>query len=156
MQPAKTIAAGLFALTLAGCAGDSGPTLGTLTGGIIGTAFRATPGAVVEEAPIGGLIGGPLGSSLDAEDRRRAYLAEMDALENGGPNAPRTWHGNAGYGTIVPGPTYVYGAHPRCRQYNHTIYLEGRPTTARGEACRNSNGIWAPLAVTDPFGWAPR
>lgn len=159
MQPAKTIAAGLLALTLAGCAGDlgqyigTGTTLSALTGGIFGAAVRPVPGAVVEGAVIGGLIGGALGSSLDTEDRRRAYLAEVDALENGGPGAPRTWHGTTSHGTVVPGPTYVTGAYPRCREYNHTIYIDGRPSTARGVACRSPDGNWAPLAVTDPFGW---
>ena len=156
MQPANAIVAGLFALTLAGCAGDSGPILGTRTGGIFDTAFRPAPGAVVEGAVIGGLVGSAFGSPLNEDDRRRAYLAEMDALENGGPSAPRTWHGTAAYGTIVPGPTFVSGAHPRCRNYTHTIYIDGRPTSASGEACRSRNGIWGPLAVTDPFGWAPR
>ena len=156
MPPAKTIVAGLLAFTLAGCGGDAGPTLGTLTGGIFSGGFRPAPGAVVESAPIGGLVGSAFGSPLGEEDRRRAYLAEMDALENGGPDAPRTWHGNAAYGTIVPGPTYISGAHPRCRNYKHTIYIDGRPTSASGEACRSRDGIWGPLAVSDPFGWAPR
>lgn len=161
MQPAKTIAAGLLALTLAGCAGDSGPntgagiTLGALTGGIFGAAIGRGPGAILAGAVIGGLVGGAIGSSLDEEDRRRAYLAEMDALENGGPGAPIAWRGTTGYGTVVPGPTYVYGAYPRCREYTHTIYIDGRPTTARGVACRNPDGTWAPLPDAEPRSWAP-
>jgi surface antigen len=161
MQPAKTIAAGLLALTLAGCAGDSpntgaGVTLGALTGGLFGAAVGRGPGAVVAGAVIGGLVGGAIGSSLDEADRRRAYEAEeTDALGNGGPGAPMSWRGTTGYGTVVPGPTYVYGAYPRCREYTHTIYIDGRPVSERGVACRNPDGTWAPLPGFKPYAWGP-
>jgi surface antigen len=72
-----------------------------------------------------------------------AYAAEMQALEAGAPGvavgwrSPRTRH----YGTVVPGPYYVYEGR-RCRQYTHTVYVNGRPETARGTACRSPDGRW--------------
>ena len=39
--------------------------------------------AGVAGAAIGGLIGNRIGASMDEEDKRRAYAAQMQALESG-------------------------------------------------------------------------
>ena len=45
------------------------------------------------------------------------------------------------YGSVVPGPAYqANGA--ACRQYTHTIYIDGTPQTERGTARRNPDGTW--------------
>ena len=148
----KVLAAAFAALILAGCAGDPGPKTGTgvglgaLTGGLIGAAAGRGVGGVVAGAVIGGLVGGAIGNALDEEDRRRAYAAEMDALEGGGPGAPVAWRGRNAYGTVVAGPPYPYQSYERCREYTHTIYIQGRPQTARGVACRQPDGTWAPVS----------
>ena len=49
------------------------------------------------------------------------------------------------YGTIVPGPAYQQASNT-CRQYTHTIYIDGKPQTARGAACRNPDGTWTPIS----------
>ena len=140
-------------LTLAGCAGEAGPktgagiATGALAGGLIGAATGRNPGAVVAGALIGGVVGGTIGNALDEQDRRRAYMAEMEALEYGGPGAPVSWRGERGaYGTIVAGPPYAQGNFERCREYTHTIYIQGRPQSARGVACRNPDGTWSPIS----------
>jgi len=147
-------------LPLAGCAGDpvtgtgprenTGTLLGAVTGAAVGSQFGGTPGshiaAGVAGAAIGGLIGNRIGAALDDEDRRLAYEAQMAALESGPSNAPRTWRNpdSGRYGTIVPGPAYDRGdAH--CRHFTHTIYIDGRPQSARGTACRNPDGTWTPV-----------
>ncbi len=139
-----------LSLTLAACSGDTGPRtqdgvfLGALTGALIGVGANRGPGAVVAGALIGGLVGGAIGNALDEEDRRRAYEAELRALEAEGPGAPVSWRGDRGaYGTIVAGPSYAYQSYQRCREYTHTIYINGRPQTARGIACRNPDGTWS-------------
>jgi surface antigen len=149
----KVFAAALAVLILAGCSGDPGPRtgagvgLGALTGGLIGAAAGRGVGGVVAGAVIGGLVGGAIGNALDEEDRRRAYAAEMDALESGGPGAPVAWRGPHGaYGTVIAGPAYPYQSYERCREYTHTIYIQGRPQTARGVACRQPDGTWAPVS----------
>ena len=149
----KTIAIGFIALTVAGCAGEYGPktevgaATGALAGGLIGYGAGRGPGAVLAGALIGGLVGGAIGNALDEEDRRRAYGAEIQALEYGGPGAPVSWRGERGaYGTIVAGPPYARGQYARCREYTHTIYIQGRPQTARGVACRNPDGSWNPIS----------
>jgi surface antigen len=139
----------VLALTLAACSGDAGPrtadgvVAGALTGGVIGALTNRGPGGVIAGAVIGGLVGGAIGNALDEEDRRRAYEAEMRALEAEGPGAPTSWRGDRGaYGTIVAGPPYAYQSYQRCREYTHTIYVNGQPQTARGIACRNPDGTW--------------
>lgn len=151
---------GLAALALAGCAGDpntgTGPreNTGTLIGALTGAAIGSTVGggagakvaASVAGAAIGGLIGNRIGASLDDEDRRLAYEAQMEALEAGRSGAPKTWRNpdSGRYGTIVPGPAYAQGA-TQCRHFTHTIYIDGTPQAARGTACRNPDGTWTPV-----------
>ena len=81
---------------------------------------------------------------MDDEDKRRAYVAQIDALERGAPGAPVAWENpdSGRRGTIVPGPAISTGAACRCRSFTHTIYIDGRPQVARGEACRNPDGTW--------------
>jgi surface antigen len=150
-------------LSLAACARDpepggagpkqnTGTLVGAGTGALIGAAVAGggtgnrVAGAVIGAA-LGGLIGNRVGAGLDDEDKRRAYDAQMDALERGQSGAPVSWRNpdSGRYGTIVPGPAYVQAGH-NCRSYTHTIYIDGRPQTARGTACRNPDGTWTPLS----------
>jgi surface antigen len=149
----KIIILTALAFVLAGCAADPGPktgagvATGALAGGLIGASTGRGPGAAIAGAVIGGIVGGTIGNALDAEDRRRAYMAEMQALEYGGPGSPVGWRGEHGaYGTIIAGPPYPQGGYERCREYSHTIYIQGRPQTARGVACRNPDGSWTPIS----------
>ena len=94
----------------------------------------------------GGLIGNRIGASLDDEDRRRAYAAQMQALEAGPSGAPVAWRNpdDGRYGNVVPGPAYqANGA--TCRQYTETVFIDGSPQTARGTACRNPDGTWTAI-----------
>jgi surface antigen len=149
----NTVAVGLAGLMLASCAGDPGEKTGAgvvggaLAGGAIGALTGGSGRSVVAGAIIGGLVGGIIGNALDEEDRRRAYAAEMQALEFGGPGAPVSWEGQRGArGTIVPGPYHARGSYQRCRDYSHTIYVQGRPEVARGVACRNPDGTWTRIS----------
>jgi len=158
MPGTKIIAAALAALMLAGCAADSGPrqesgaVAGAVAGGLAGAllggrgAGSRVAGAAIG-AVAGGILGSAIGASLDERDRQRAYAAEMAALENGPPGAPVGWRGESSgyYGNVVPGPYYERGG-MRCREYTHTIYINGRPQAARGTACRNPDGSWTPIS----------
>ena len=149
----NTVAIGLAGALLAACAGEPGPRTGAgvvggaVAGGAIGALTGGGTGNIVAGALIGGLVGGAVGNALDEEDRRRAYAAEMQALEYGGPGTPVAWQGQRGArGTIVPGPYHARGQYQRCREYSHTIYVQGRPEVARGVACRNPDGSWNPIS----------
>jgi surface antigen len=139
-------------LALGGCdvtGSDGGLGTGTLT-----RAYSSTKSAIglssesaaaaVTNAAFGGLIGAKLGASLNDEDRRLAYEAQIVALDRGAPGAPVPWRNPASgrYGNIVAGPAYEQkGA--QCRGFSHTITVNGDLKTARGTACRSAEGAWA-------------
>jgi surface antigen len=151
----------LAAMAVTGCAGNpetgtgpkenTGTLVGALAGAVVGSQFGGGAGervaAGIAGAAIGGLIGNRIGASLDDDDRQRAYAAQMQALEAGPSGAPVAWRNpdSGRYGSVVPGPVYVSNG-LRCRQYTHTIYIDGRPQVARGTACRNPDGTWTALS----------
>ena len=161
MSFAKTFAVLGVAGLLAACAGNpetgtgpkenTGTLLGALGGAAIGSQFGGGAGGHVAGALIGAgvgaLIGNRIGNALDEEDKKRAYAAEMEALERGPSGAPVAWRNpdSGRYGSVVPGPAYVDRGR-NCRAYTETIYIDGRPQTARGTACRNPDGSWAPIS----------
>jgi surface antigen len=153
--PALCVAA--VALALGGCdltASDGGMALG---GGTLARAYTSTKSAVglsdesaaaaVTNAAFGGLIGAKLGNSLNDEDRRLAYEAQLAALDRGAPGAPVPWRNPASgrYGNIVAGPAYNQKG-LECRGFSHTITVNGDLKTARGTACRSPEGAWASAA----------
>lgn len=154
------IAVVLAGAALAACAGNpetgtgprenTGTLVGALGGALIGSQIGGSTGARVAAgvagAAIGGLIGNRIGAALDDEDKQRAYAAQVQALESGPSGAPVAWRNpdSGRYGSIVPGPAYDQRG-TKCRQYTHTIYIDGRPQTARGAACRNPDGTWTPV-----------
>jgi surface antigen len=162
MSARTTTVIATLALGLAACAGDpntgtgpkenTGTLIGALGGAAIGssvagggTGSRVAGGVI--GAALGAIIGNRIGAALDDEDKRRAYEAQMDALERGQSGAPVSWRNpdSGRYGTIVPGPAYTNAGRP-CRSYTHTIYIDGQPQTARGTACRNPDSTWTPIS----------
>ena len=161
MSVSKFAAIAVIGLSLAACAGDpesgrgpkegTGTLLGAGTGALIGASVAGggtgnrVAGAVIGAA-LGGIIGNRIGAALDDEDKQRAYDAQLDALERGPSGAPVSWRNpdSGRYGTVVPGPSYQ-DAGRNCRSYTHTIYIDGRPQTARGTACRNPDSTWTTL-----------
>ena len=160
MFAGRMIAVILLGLAVMGCAGDpvtgtgpkenTGTLVGTVAGGLIGSQIGGGAGeriaAGVAGAAIGGIVGNRIGAAMDDEDKRRAYAAQIQALESGSSGAPVAWRNPASgrYGSVVPGPAYEQGA-LKCRQYTHTIYVDGQPQAARGSACRNPDGSWTPV-----------
>lgn len=157
MVATRLAASACAALILASCSADSGPreaggtAAGALAGGVIGSAFGNSPGArlggALIGATVGGFLGNRIGAALDDEDRRRAYAAQIQALEMGPSGAPVAWRNpdSGRYGNVVPGPVYQVNGEP-CRQYTHTVYVDGSPRTERGTACRNPDGSWTTLS----------
>jgi surface antigen len=141
-----------LAVFLSACGGGSGPRedIGTVVGAVagwaIGNQFGKGEGrvaATIAGALIGGIVGSDIGRQLDEADRRRAARAEYDALENGRSGVAREWRNpdNGHYGRIVPHRPYRVGGR-NCRDYTHTIYIDGELETMRGRACRNRDGTW--------------
>jgi surface antigen len=122
------IAVALIATSLAACSADSG---------------RKEAGGTAGGAAAGGFFGNRIGAALDDEDKRRAYAAEMQALESGPSGAPVPWRNpdSGRYGNVVPGPAYEAND-AACRQYTQTVYIDGTPQIEHGTACRNPDGTW--------------
>jgi surface antigen len=149
----KTLACAAFAalmLTACGPGGmtrqDSGTLLGAVGGGIIGNQFGSGAGRAVATAAgviVGGIIGSEIGRSLDEEDRRMAQEAEYYALEEAEIGRTREWRNprNGRHGRVTPKRSYR-NAGLSCREFEHTIYVDGRPETMVGRACRQPDGTW--------------
>jgi surface antigen len=139
----------LGALLLGGCDRTTGIGAGvdSFTGSLgssFGRPSDTAAAAAVNNAAMGALIGAKIGALLDDEDRRLAYQAQIEALDNGSAGAPVPWRNPASgrYGNIVPGPAYArQGA--TCRGYSHTVTVAGQLEIARGTACRVQDGPWS-------------
>ena len=137
----------LSVLLLAGLAGCSTVGLRVPANSFVQPTKTEKPiGATLLDAMAGGLVGGTIGSELDTRDRRSALEAEYRALEYTPSGQPVTWRNQrAGrYGEVVAAQPYRVGSQD-CRQYNHTIFVDGNARSARGSACRNADGSWTPL-----------
>lgn len=153
MPAIRFLALALTGLSIAACSSDTGPkevggtAIGAAAGGLVGNAIGGRAGnrlaGTFIGAALGGLLGNRIGAALDDEDRRLAYAAQMQALETGPSGAPVAWRNpdSGRYGNVVPGPVYEINGAP-CRQYTHTLYIDGGPQTERGAACRNPDGTW--------------
>lgn len=130
------IVAGLGAtLFVAGCATSIGSA---------GLTRPVDPAAIAVLEP--GLIGSLDIRDLSDGDRKQALESEFRALEfsrSGDPvNWSNNWTGSAG--VVVAAQPYRVGTQD-CRPYSHTVKIAGESSTARGTACRNSDGTWTPL-----------
>lgn len=151
MRLANLAVLAALALPLGACNGDRtgeavGTVVGAAAGGIIGNQFGSGSGQVAATAAgivAGGLIGNRIGAAADADARERAMQAEYQALQYGPPNTPVVWRDpdENVYGEVIPGEPYVR-AGADCRDYTHTIYVDGRPEVGRGTACRLPDGTW--------------
>lgn len=140
---------GLTACQQGGMGGMStGQALGTLggatAGGFAGSAIGSGSGKLVAVGVgtlLGAVLGNQLGHYLDPQDQSAAARAEQQALNS---NAPVTWNNpqSTHQGTVTPGPAYQTSSGDYCREYVHSVYIEGRAQDARGTACRQADGTW--------------
>jgi surface antigen len=115
-------------------------TNGARTGMFFG---RTAPGADYISALQGGIIG-RIPVKISSGDRQRALEAEYRALEQAAVGQPVPWTGGNARGQVVAAAPYQVGSQ-NCRQYTHTIFVDGREAKERGAACRNDDGTWTPL-----------
>ena len=117
---------------------------GATVGGLIAAAASANPAAIAASVVGGLLVGGLVGNLLDDRDKRLQAEAAHKALETAPTGQSVGWKNpdSGRYGSIVPGPAYDSNG-LQCRQYTHTIYIDGRPQVAKGNACRNPDGTWS-------------
>ncbi|WP_440981615.1 hypothetical protein [Shinella sumterensis] len=131
----------LATATVSGCTTTSGGKTalgGSASGGLSG------PGAYIT-ALQGGLVSRNTATQLSKADMQRALEAEYRALEAAPGGQPVVWQGKGVSGSVVAAAPYQVGSQ-NCRQYSHTLTVEGRETATRGAACRNPEGAWTPLS----------
>ena len=156
MQKSKTLSLclslAMLGAGLSGCAersmsnSDAGAIGGAVVGGVLGNQFGKGNGRVLATmagAVAGGIFGSAIGERLDEADRLRASRAEFDALEHGRSGSVKSWDNpDTGHrGEIIPEPAYRLGSR-QCRRYRHIVYIDDRPQTIRGTACRRPDGSW--------------
>ncbi|WP_244563643.1 hypothetical protein [Ensifer aridi] len=131
-------------VVLAGCGTTSTGQRGVAIAGLGASSTRGVSSAAYIEALQGGIIARLGGVDLSKSDRQRALEAEYRALEAAPGGQPVAWEGRNLSGSVVAAAPYQVGSQ-NCRQYSHTVTGKGQTTTARGTACRNSDGSWTPL-----------
>ena len=142
----------LAVVMLAGCAQNQGDkqTYGTIIGAgvglLVGSQIGGGKGTWIAAA-VGGLAGayagGEIGRGLDENDRRMSQQTAQLALENNQTGQESSWRnpdtGHSGTST----PTRTYNSNGQdCREFESTVYVEGKSETASGRACRNEDGSW--------------
>ncbi|GFZ97405.1 hypothetical protein [Elstera cyanobacteriorum] len=162
----KLTAVGLAALLLAGCAanpggsgqlGDScgelgwgriGGTLAGATGGaFLGSAFRgagrSTQGAAIAVGALAGAAAGFFaGNSIDKGQCEQAMMARNRALDQGQIGQSIAWNQGEARGTFTPTREGRDQSGALCKEYEQTIYVDGKAETGIGRACRRPDGRW--------------
>ncbi|MBP2313142.1 RT0821/Lpp0805 family surface protein [Azospirillum soli] len=149
----------VVALSLAGCAQSGGgygtgygtkQTVGTLggavAGGLVGSRFGGGTGKMVAVGLgtlLGAYAGSEFGKSLDRADETYAQQAASQAYA-----APLgqtvQWNNpqSGNYGTITPTRDGYSNTGAYCREYQQTVYVNGRAQQASGQACQQPDGTW--------------
>ena len=124
-----------------------GTLLGAGVGALVGSQMGGGKGklaAVVIGTLGGAYLGSELGKSLDSADRMAMERNAQDSLEYSKTGTATAWSnpdsGNSG--TFTPTRTYASTGGENCREYESTIYVDGREETATGTACRQPDGSW--------------
>lgn len=141
-----------LSLGLSACANnqENGAVVGAVAGGLLGHTVGKGSGkvlATVAGAVIGGIVGSEIGKRMDQQDRQLAQQAELAALERGQSGVSTPWRNpdNGRYGEVVPSRPYRRGPDD-CRDYTHTVWIDGQREVLRGTACRNEDGTWRNVA----------
>ena len=152
----KIITSSVIVLLLSGCAGQGpkqtgGGILGGIGGALIGSQFGGGTGKLVGVA-IGALagsyLGGSIGHQLDQKDKQIAQDNMNSSLENAPDNQVRAWRNpnNNHSGNFQVTRTQEMPAdHMVCRDYVHSVLIDGEQEKVHGRACRDvrdSKGKW--------------
>jgi surface antigen len=123
-----------------------GTAVGAVVGGLLGSKVGGGSGqlwATGAGTLLGAWIGNEMGKSLDKADYAYARKAEERAYE-----APIgqtvSWNNpeSGNYGTVTPVRDGSTASGDYCREYEQTIYIDGRAETGVGVACQRADGKW--------------
>ncbi|MEQ1768873.1 MAG: hypothetical protein ABL879_03465 [Devosia sp.] len=80
--------------------------------------------------------------ALSNTSRTQAAGAQFNALQFGRVGAPRNWVGdNGASGQVTVGP-YIRVNLIDCRDFTHTVTINGTAYSRKGTACRETDGSW--------------
>ncbi|MCH2393856.1 RT0821/Lpp0805 family surface protein [Oceanibaculum sp.] len=123
-----------------------GGVLGGVGGAVAGAQFGSGTGqlaATAAGALLGAYLGSEVGRGLDDVDRQRAQNA-FNRANTAPVGQTITWNnpnsGNSGTVTPVRDGTASSGEY--CREYQTTVYVDGKSQNAHGVACRQADGSW--------------
>ena len=120
-----------------------GAGLGALTGSQIGSG-KGQMVSVAVGALAGAWLGGEIGGSLDKADRAYMQRNTQESLEHGRTGSTSSWRnpdsGNSG--TVTPTQTFQKADGQYCREFEQTVYVDGKKEAATGRACRAPDGSW--------------
>ena len=131
-----------------GCLGNSpteagGTLIGAAAGGLMGAQFGKGKGrlaAVGIGTLIGALAGGTIGRHMNSQDKQMAGATTQRALETQPDNVATAWHNpnNNHQGNIIVTKTQSFPQQNKvCRDYVHTVTIDGQQERVHGRACRN-------------------
>lgn len=146
----------LLVTMLTGCAGagpkqTGGQLLGGAAGAVLGSQFGKGTGrlfGVAIGALAGSYLGGSIGHAMDEKDKQLAQSTMINSLESAPDNQTRTWKNpnNNHSGSFAVTRTQEMPAnHMVCRDYVHTVIIDGQQEKVRGRACRDvrdHKGAW--------------
>ena len=146
------IAAPLLALTLAGCSStgttqvvQQAPIVTTapvMTTPLVASPAQTTQQALATTNVANGFVDSGALALMTPTDSAEANSAQFYALQFGRPGAPRAWTGAKGTtGSVAVGP-YVRVNNLDCRDFTHTVKVNGQEFVKKGTACREQNGNW--------------
>lgn len=151
MSSLRFIAITTVLLLLGGCTGGPKQNIGTIAGGIggalLGSQFGGGKGRVVATA-IGAIAGSMIGSSIgrfmDEKDKQLASQTIQNSLETQPDNSASTWKNpnNQHQGTVIVKRTQeMPRQHKVCRDYVHTVIIDGKKERVHGRACRDMRDV---------------
>lgn len=143
------------ALVTAGCAQNTASyankeTVGTLGGAALGGWLgskmadgRTQLATTAAGALVGALIGNQIGQGLDEVDQMKVREAQETAA-----SAPVgqtiTWSNpdTGRYGSVTATREGTSSSGAYCREFQHTIFVDGQAQDGYGTACRKPDGSW--------------
>lgn len=127
--------------------GVIGGLAGAAIGGFLGSKVGSGSGrtfATIGGVLAGGLLGNQAATRLTCQDQQEVYSTTQSTLEEYPSGRSATWNNpdSGHWGTVTPTKTYVDSRGQNCREFEQTIYIDGRPEKGVGEACRQPDGSW--------------
>lgn len=147
----RIITAAVAITLVVGCTGGPKQNVGTIVGGIggavLGAQFGKGDGRVFATAlgAIGGsMLGSHVGKSMDDKDRQLAAQTLQSSLENKPDNIASTWRNpNTQHSgkVVVVRTTEMPTQRKVCRDYVHTVVIDGQKEKVHGRACRDMRDV---------------